>query len=90
MKKTIILSILLSLSLNASEKTRDYFNEDLNVDDGHQAFVENKYEKSKEIWTKLCDENDGKSCTNLAWLLDNGLGVEVDKEEALKLYKKRL
>ncbi|NLK67196.1 MAG: sel1 repeat family protein [Campylobacteraceae bacterium] len=68
---------------NSDDTKRDYFNE------GHKAFEDQKYEKSKEIWTKLCEEeNDGRSCTNLAWLYDQGLGIPVDKELARKYYEK--
>lgn len=33
-----------------NQTTRNYFNE------GHEAFENHKYEKSKEIWEKLCLE----------------------------------
>jgi len=45
-------------------------------------------EEAVEYYTKACGLESGKGCNNLAYMLNNGYGVDKHNWNALKLYKK--
>lgn len=57
-------------------------------EEAFEQYSHKKYDEAIKIWQGLCDEKDMRSCVNLGFLHDNGLGVKQDKTKANKLYEK--
>jgi len=50
--------------------------------------VKQDYEKAKELYEKLCDENYSDACYNLGTFYSNGMVVKQDFNKSAQLYKK--
>lgn len=101
MKKIfIILAIcvlkLCALTDNTSKNFTDFLtqkdsythNDEKKYNDGFVKYSEKKYDEAVKIWGDLCDDKDMRSCVNIGFLYDNGLGVKADKNKAKKFYEK--
>jgi len=55
---------------------------------GDIYFKDKDYDDAVEFYKKSCELENSEGCNNLAYMLDQGLGIERHNWEALKLYER--
>jgi TPR repeat protein len=80
MKKRILVILLLKC-ITAISYADDFSKAKAAYDNG-------QFTKSINLYSKACKNRDGKLCTQLGWLYDNGLGIERDPLKSVDLYTK--
>jgi hypothetical protein len=55
---------------------------------GDIYFKDKDYDDAVEFYKKSCELDNSEGCNNLAYMLDEGLGIERHNWEALKLYER--
>ena len=76
-KKSLLLLALLSININA----------DL-IMNGNLEYRTNNYDKALKTYTKACDLEIAKGCTNVSTMYFKGNGVEIDTLKAVSFLDK--
>ena len=76
--KRIIFAAAMAVLLSACAE--DY-------DAGLDAYNAGDYETAYEIWRPLAEQGDAEALNNLGYMYGDGIGVEQDDVEAVRLYK---
>ncbi|TQR32410.1 sel1 repeat family protein [Campylobacter sp. MIT 99-7217] len=78
MKKIFFLSVFTSILFAAV----------VNLDEGLKAYENKNYNKALSIFNELCKKNSSaKACYSIAFMFENGEGVDQDNEQAKSYYK---